>query len=111
MKKTTVQNFAMIPETVFQHKDREAIEELVSCFSKRFEINWEKDVNVTISVKYKEIGSQMVQLIKVNLKDTEVTHSDPDQEELPFELDKNIMSIEFVNKETGEYTETETKEK
>ena len=54
---------------------------------------------------------QMVQLIKVNLKDTEVTHSDSDQEELPFELDKNIMSIEFVNNETGEYTETETKEK
>jgi len=54
---------------------------------------------------------QMVQLIKVNLKDTEVTFSDDDQEELPFELDKNIMSIEFVNKETGEYTETETKEK
>ena len=68
-------------------------------------------MNVTINVKYKEIGSQMVQLIKVNLKDTEVTFSDDDQEELPFELDKNIMSIEFVNNETGEYTETETKEK
>lgn len=99
MEKKTVQSYAIEPGTLINEDHKKAIEDFLQLFSKKFEIEWNKDVSLSISVKHKEVGNLMVQVIKVSIKDVEVSFIDMDQEVIPF--------MENVNKDTGEVYEIE----
>ena len=95
MEKKIVQSYKLQPGGLLNKEQKIHIDKFLQFFKKNFEIDWNKDLSFTLSVTNTEIG----QVLKITVKDTDFQIVDIDQEVIPF--------MENVNKNTGEVYEIE----
>lgn len=82
MEQKITNEYKVKDEAIFNQQHRAIIERFIKAFDNVFEVDFDKDVNITISIKAKEVGSSIVQILNVRVKDQEVRTYDPGQERL-----------------------------
>ncbi len=110
MKKKITNEYKVKDEGIFNVQHKGYIERFISAFNPDLEIDFDKDISISLTVKTKEMNSQTFQIINVTLKDSVVELFDPQQVRMDFQNTGTNFTVmtgrEFdgkVDKETGEH--------
>lgn len=83
MEKKTTNEFVIVDDLLFKDVDAQNIQSLIRKYSKDFNVDFDKDISVSITVKYNDKIDNCIMKMTVKEQD-KVSSFDPAQEKIYF---------------------------
>lgn len=92
MEKKITSQYGLVGERILKDTDIERIGKFIKSYHKDFNVDFDKDLQINISIKALP-GDGDIKALKITLKDIELQDFDPLQERLSFEMsNQNLVN-------------------